>query len=135
MSTSLPRAVSVLATPDDRPPYAAHALTRRFAALLDSLCPPRWKTEDYVVQSMPEASPAKWHLAHKRAGFLRPWCWPRPQAQPLANPSGQATRISSIRTINALGADRARRDRGLLVRPTVAEVYRVSGGDRRRNAS
>ncbi len=40
--------------------------TRRFAAvrrLTESLCRPL-VTEDYVVQSMPDVSPTKWHLAH-----------------------------------------------------------------------
>ena len=33
---------------------------RRFS---EFLCEPL-KTEDYVVQSMPDASPTRWHLAH-----------------------------------------------------------------------
>jgi hypothetical protein len=33
----------------------------------ETLCQPL-VTEDYVVQSMPDVSPTKWHLAH-RAGF------------------------------------------------------------------
>src|SRR3954470_24911305 len=41
-------------------------LARRYQAvrgLSEELCRPL-ATEDYVVQSMPDASPAKWHLAH-----------------------------------------------------------------------
>src|SRR6266545_4779882 len=41
-------------------------LTRRFRtvrAFTERLCQPL-ETEDYVVQSMPDTSPAKWHLAH-----------------------------------------------------------------------
>src|SRR5580700_1828176 len=36
---------------------------REVRALSQDLCRPL-QTEDYVIQSMPDASPAKWHLAH-----------------------------------------------------------------------
>lgn len=77
--------------------------------------------EDYVVQSMPDVSPTKWHLAHTSWFFetfvLKLWM-PRyrsevPQYAYLFNSY-----------YNAAG-DMHRRDlRGLISRPTVAETYR-----------
>ena len=77
--------------------------------------------EDYVVQSMPDVSPTKWHLAHTSWFFetfvLKVWM-PRyrsevPQYAYLFNSY-----------YNAAG-DMHRRDlRGLISRPTVDETYR-----------
>jgi len=77
--------------------------------------------EDYVVQSMPDVSPTKWHLAHTSWFFetfvVKIWM-PRyrsevPQYAYLFNSY-----------YNAAG-DMHRRDlRGLISRPTVAETYR-----------
>jgi ergothioneine biosynthesis protein EgtB len=77
--------------------------------------------EDYVVQSMPDVSPTKWHLAHTSWFFetfvVKVWM-PRyrsevPQYAYLFNSY-----------YNAAG-DMHRRDlRGLISRPTVAETYR-----------
>src|SRR5215831_17090105 len=36
---------------------------RKIRAFSETLCEPL-RTEDYAIQSMPDASPAKWHLAH-----------------------------------------------------------------------
>ena len=41
-------------------PAKSYAAVR---AMTESLCAPL-ATEDYVIQSAPECSPAKWHLAH-----------------------------------------------------------------------
>ena len=79
------------------------------------------QAEDYVVQSMPDVSPTKWHLAHTSWFFetfiVKVWA-PRyrsevPQYAYLFNSY-----------YNAAG-DMHRRDlRGLISRPTVAETYR-----------
>ncbi|MBA2436511.1 MAG: ergothioneine biosynthesis protein EgtB [Chthoniobacterales bacterium] len=77
--------------------------------------------EDYVVQSMPDVSPTKWHLAHTSWFFetfiLKVWM---PGYQPEV--PEYAYLFNSY--YNAAG-DMHRRDlRGLISRPTVAEAYR-----------
>lgn len=85
----------------------------------ERLCAPL-AVEDYGAQSMPDASPAKWHLGHTtwffetfllaphRPGF-RPY---RPAWGPLFNSYYVAA-----------GPRHPRPERGMLTRPTVAEVH------------
>ena len=114
----------------DVPPSARHRpqehnreLTERYRKVRDfsaALCR-NLEPEDYVVQSMPDVSPTKWHLAHTSWFFetfvVKVWM-PRyrsevPQYAYLFNSY-----------YNAAG-DMHRRDlRGLISRPTVAETYR-----------
>jgi ergothioneine biosynthesis protein EgtB len=77
--------------------------------------------EDYVVQSMPDVSPTKWHLAHTSWFFetfiLKVW-----MARYRTEVPQYAYLFNSY--YNAAG-DMHRRDlRGLISRPTVAETYR-----------
>ncbi len=77
--------------------------------------------EDYVVQSMPDVSPTKWHLAHTSWFFetfiLKAWM---PSYETVV--PEYAYLFNSY--YNAAG-DMHRRDlRGLISRPTVAETYR-----------
>lgn len=84
-----------------------------------TLCEPL-KTEDYVIQSMPDVSPAKWHLAHTSWFF---------EAFVLKNA------IKNYRSLHPqynflfnsyytqIGERFTRAIRGLLSRPTVEEVY------------
>jgi ergothioneine biosynthesis protein EgtB len=84
-----------------------------------AICAPL-AVEDHVVQSMPDASPAKWHLAHPTwffehfvLGHFAPALAPvRPEYAFLFN--------SYYETV---GRFYPRRDRGLLSRPTVADVH------------
>ncbi len=86
----------------------------------ESLCRPL-AVEDYGIQSMPDVSPPKWHLAHTTWFFetflLRAYSTRysvfHPQYDHLFN--------SYYQTI---GAPYPRASRGLLSRPTVEEVYR-----------
>ena len=77
--------------------------------------------EDYVVQSMPDVSPTKWHLAHTSWFFetfvVKVWMQRYRSEVPQ-----YAYLFNSY--YNAAG-DMHRRDlRGLISRPTVAETYR-----------
>jgi ergothioneine biosynthesis protein EgtB len=85
----------------------------------ERLCAPL-AVEDYVVQAIPDASPARWHLAHTTWFFetfvleahlpgFRPL---EPQYRHLFNSY-----------YNAVGLQFPRPERGHLSRPTVAEVY------------
>ncbi len=86
----------------------------------ESLCAPL-EPEDYVVQSMPDCSPAKWHLAHTswfgETFLLKPYVpgyqSPHPQYDYLFNSY-----------YNTIGERHCRAARGLVSRPTVADVYR-----------
>ncbi len=76
--------------------------------------------EDYVIQSMPDASPTKWHLAHTTWFFetfiLQPHC---PDYRPF-HPQFNYLFNSYYLTI---GERHCRPKRGLLSRPTVAEIH------------
>lgn len=85
----------------------------------EALCKPLL-TEDYVIQSMPDVSPTKWHLAHMSWFFetflLKPGL---PDYQSL-HPQ-YAYLFNSY--YNSLGERHCRPERGLISRPTVEETY------------
>lgn len=102
-------------------PCAPEDLSARYREVRDwtaTLCEPL-VTEDYVVQSMPDASPIKWHLAHTtwffEALILKPhlngYTTPDPQYNYFFNSY-----------YNTIGKQWTRSERGLLSRPTVDEV-------------
>jgi hypothetical protein len=99
--------------PDLRAQYAA---VRRFSHFL---CEPL-VTEDYVIQSMPDVSPAKWHLAHTTWFFetfvLKPGLPGYAPFEPL-----HEFLFNSY--YNSVGKQFPRPHRGLLSRPTVEQVY------------
>src|SRR5437773_3406303 len=92
---------------------------RRVRRFSEQLCAPL-VTEDYVIQSMPDVSPTKWHMAHTSWFFetfllnsLVPnYTSPHPQYAYLFNSY-----------YNSIGQRHCRPKRGLISRPTVKETY------------
>src|SRR5437762_13531137 len=95
----------------------AHFQTVRRAT--EKLCEPL-EVEDYVIQSMPDASPVKWHLAHTAWFFETFVLQPNRPEYRLFHPQFKYLFNSYY---NAVGPMWSRPRRGLLSRPTVAEVY------------
>jgi ergothioneine biosynthesis protein EgtB len=91
------------------------AETRRFS---EHLCRPL-AVEDFVVQSMSDASPTRWHLAHT-TWFFETFVLARWERDYRPNPDYQVLFNSYY---NAVGEQFPRARRGLLTRPTVAEVF------------
>jgi ergothioneine biosynthesis protein EgtB len=97
------------------------ALLTRFQAvrsLTDSLSEPLC-AEDQVVQSMPDASPTKWHRAHT-TWFFETFVLPRRSGGHAPFHPAYGYLFNSY--YEAVGARHARNERGLLSRPTVDEV-------------
>ena len=92
---------------------------RAVRRLSEELCRPL-ATEDYVIQSMPDASPTKWHLAHVS------WFFETFVLQP-ATPGYQSLHPQYNYLFNsyynAVGKRHCRPKRGLISRPTVEETY------------
>jgi ergothioneine biosynthesis protein EgtB len=105
-----------LAAPRKTPLLQRYLAVRRFSEQLCQTLEP----EDYVIQTMPEMSPTKWHLAHTSWFFetfilkphLRDYRPLHPQYAFLFNSY-----------YNAVGKMHARPQRGLISRPTVKETY------------
>jgi ergothioneine biosynthesis protein EgtB len=83
-----------------------------------ALCKPL-AIEDYVVQSMPDASPAKWHLAHTSWFFEE---FVLQQAVPGYRFHDETFRYLFNSYYNTVGPMHSRPQRGLLSRPTVQQV-------------
>ena len=75
--------------------------------------------EDCALQSMPDASPAKWHLAHTTWFFETFVLAPR---DPRYRPFDPAFRVLFNSYYNGVGDQHPRAERGLLSRPTRDEV-------------
>jgi ergothioneine biosynthesis protein EgtB len=78
------------------------------------------KTEDYVIQSMPDVSPAKWHLAHT-SWFFETFVLREGLSDYQPRWPEYAYLFNSY--YNLAGPQFSRPQRGLLSRPTVADVY------------
>src|SRR5204862_2488288 len=92
---------------------------RAVRAYTERLCDPL-ETEDYVVSSMPDVSPTKWHLAHTSWFFETFVLAPNDPAYVPLNPK-YAFLFNSYYV--QAGERHCRAQRGLVTRPTVEEVY------------
>ncbi len=93
-------------------------LYRNVRAATEALCAPL-ALEDQVVQSMPDASPTKWHLAHT-SWFFETFVLARVVAGHSPLDPRYAVLFNSY--YHGAGERHPRSDRGILSRPTVAEV-------------
>jgi ergothioneine biosynthesis protein EgtB len=93
---------------------------RRVRGFTEQLCEPL-EPEDYVVQSMPDCSPTKWHLAHVSWFFETFVLQPTLPEYHSLHP--QYTYLFNS-YYNAVGQRHCRPKRGLISRPTVKETYR-----------
>ena len=89
---------------------------RKFSELL---CQPL-EIEDYGLQSMPDVSPPKWHLAHTTWFFETFLLKPYLSAYDVFHPQFSYLFNSYY---EAVGLRHPRPQRGLVSRPTVKEVY------------
>jgi len=86
----------------------------------EALCAPL-AVEDYVIQSMPDCSPTKWHLAHV-SWFFETFLL-EPSVATYRSPDPRYTYLFNS-YYNAVGDKYPRPQRGLVSRPTVDEVYK-----------
>ncbi len=103
-------------TPTPRELAERFQAVRRFTHLI---CEPL-AVEDFVIQSMPDVSPAKWHLAHTSWFFERFILAPHASGYREHHPQYNYLFNSYYNTV---GPQHCRVQRGILARPTVSEVY------------
>ena len=114
MPTRIPNAKS--------PDHASFsALANRFdtvRATSEALAAPL-SSEDVSLQSMPDASPTKWHLAHT-SWFFETFILEH--LEPAFRPFDPAFRVLFNSYYNAVGGKHPRAERGMISRPNLAEV-------------
>jgi ergothioneine biosynthesis protein EgtB len=108
--------------------HADLALRDRFAAVRAhsvALAAPL-SAEDCVAQSMPDASPVKWHLAHT-SWFFETFVL-EPHEPHFFRPHHAAFRVLYNSYYNGVGDKFSRPQRGLVTRPSLAEIlaYRAA---------
>lgn len=102
-----------------RPSESLASRFRRIRALTTSLCA-HLEPEDLVVQSMPDASPAKWHLAHTTWFFEQFLLRPYVQGYRVFHPKFEYLFNSYYESV---GPMHVRAERGMLTRPSVKDTY------------
>jgi len=87
--------------------------------ITEQLCEPL-ETEDFIVQSMPDVSPTRWHLAHT-TWFFETFIL-KPELKDYKTPNKLYNYLFNS-YYNAVGQQYPRAQRGHLSRPTVKEIY------------
>src|SRR6476661_1893438 len=113
MATSAVHAIERLTTSRLARDYAA------VRAQTEALCAPL-ETEDFVVSTMADVSPTKWHLAHTSWFFETFVLTPFDASYVTPNP--RYAFLFNSYYVQA-GERHCRAQRGLVTRPTVAEVF------------
>src|SRR5688500_12643233 len=101
------------------PASHAGARYRQIRAATESLCRPL-ATDDYARQSMPDASPAKWHIAHTSWFFEEFVLQSAVDSYTFFDPSFRYLFNSYYESV---GPRHSRPERGLLSRPTTEQVW------------
>jgi ergothioneine biosynthesis protein EgtB len=96
---------------------------RQVRAATEALCRPL-ATDDYAIQSMPDASPAKWHIAHTSWFFEEFVLQAALEGYQFFDPAFRYLFNSYYETV---GPRHSRPERGLLSRPTVEQVWAYRG--------
>ena len=107
---------------DHSSPYERDSLLEAFLAMraqTETLCEPL-ETEDYVVQSVSDVSPPKWHLAHTSWFFENFVLDPNDGGYERYHPMYHYLFNSYY---NLAGNYHPRVKRGILSRPTVSQIY------------
>jgi ergothioneine biosynthesis protein EgtB len=121
--TRLPSpAAGTIAAAPARPLDATTALAARYhtvRAQTEHLCGPL-ELEDYVVSSMPDVSPTKWHLAHT-SWFFETFVLAEHDPA-YRSPDPRYAYLFNSYYVQA-GERHCRAQRGLVTRPTVREVF------------
>ncbi len=110
-------AVQLLSVETDR--GTLHEAYNAVRKQTERICRPL-ETEDYVVQSMPDVSPTRWHLAHTSWFFET---FVLKVVDPNYTSIDPHFDFLFNSYYNLIGERWARPERGLLTRPTVKEIY------------
>jgi ergothioneine biosynthesis protein EgtB len=113
----MPHSVQTVSPP--RPGQGAAARYRAVRQATEKLCAPL-SAEDCQAQSMADASPAKWHLAHTSWFFET---FVLQAAAPGYRPFHPHYNFLFNSYYNAVGARHPRPSRGVLTRPSLEDVY------------
>src|SRR3954467_1182833 len=107
------------ALPDSLPAVALASRFKQVRQQTEALVRPL-SAEDCALQSMPDASPAKWHLAHTTWFFETSVLSPHVRHYRPFHPD---SRVLFNSYYDAIGARHPRPERGLLSRPSLDEVH------------